>query len=76
MRVSSQPDSPLFWKKLFREDPEILLDGVPIANVLEADDKTGEVIVIKHNGAYPIFAGGRYITETKTGKVTIKGIPT
>ncbi len=73
MRVSSQPDSPLYWKKHFRQDPEILLDGNPIANVLEADDEAGEVVVIKHNGAYPIFAGGRYITETLTGTVEIKG---
>lgn len=76
MRISSESKSPYFWMKEFPNGVEIFLDGEPVDHVLEADDEAGTVEVIQHNGAYPIFAGGVYLTETKTGKVEIKGIPT
>lgn len=39
---------------------------------MEADDETGTVEVMQMNGAYPVYAGGRFLTKTLTGKVEIR----
>ena len=75
MKISVEKEHPDFWIPKFpdaKHGIEIFLDGSPVEHVYEADDEAGTVKVIKHNGAYPIFAGGRYVTETLTGKVEIR----
>lgn len=75
MRISGLRDDPDFWRERFPDAEygvEIYLDGSPVEHVLAADDEAGTVEVIQYNGAYPIYAGGRYITKTLTGKVEIK----
>lgn len=64
---------PNHWAFFFRNPPEIFLDDEPVAEVLEADDEVGYTISLKMNGAYPVHAGGEYLTEKKTGKVEIRG---
>jgi hypothetical protein len=75
MRINADPTSPHYWANHFRSDPEIYFDGkqVDIDYVVEADDETGEIEQVKMNGAQPIYAGGRYISEFLTGKVEIRG---
>lgn len=75
MKISVEQKSEDFWINKFpgaQHGIEIFLDGSPVEHVYEADDEAGTVKVIKHNGAYPIFAGGVYVTETLTGKVEIR----
>jgi len=72
MRISASLSSPHHWGKAFQNPPEIYLDGVAIADVMEADEEEGTVTVMQMNGAYPIYAGGEFLTTIKTGKVEIR----
>ena len=75
MRVTTDSDSALHWARHFRLSPEILLNGRVVEHdyILEADEEAGTITVAKMNGSSPCFAGGKYLTETLTGKVEIKG---
>jgi hypothetical protein len=75
VKVTTDSDSALYWARQFRFSPDIYLDGKVVDHdyILEADEEAGTVIVAKMNGSSPCFAGGRYLTETLTGTVEIRG---
>lgn len=62
------------WQDTFSTRPTILLDGVEVTEVLEADDHEGTVkkYLTTETGT-PIYAGGQYLTEVLTGVVEIIG---
>lgn len=62
------------WSDHFSFPPSILLDGVEQVEVLEADEEEGTVTKYKTTPTgVPIYAGGKYLTEVKTGVVRIVG---
>lgn len=73
MRISADSDHDDYWKRLFTSEPSIKLDGVEVDNVDMADDEEGWVRVLIMNGAYPVYANGKYLTEMKHGVVEITG---
>lgn len=74
MRITADPRSPDYWARHFRFEPEVFFDGKLFeGEYIEADETAGTITTIKMNGAYPVYAGGQYLTETLTGTVEIRG---
>lgn len=72
MRIDSEPRSPHFWQRHFK-NPSVTLNGVEQEDVVIADSDAGYVTCIaKDSAGNPCHAGGEYITVVTSGVVVIQ----
>lgn len=75
MRVTADKKDDAYWGLVFRAPLAILLDGVEVQDVVEADDDEGFVVRHKRNkdGSLAVRKG-EFVTERIEGAVAFKGV--
>lgn len=74
MRVSCKLTDPDFWFLHFDRCPAVMLDGVNLEHVVEANEDTGYVTVYDRDARGELkLSGTRVVQKTMQGKVEIVG---
>lgn len=76
MKLNTDEDSPHYWARHFGRDLKIMLDGVPLHHVIEADDAEGYVVVYEYENGVPKIDAERKAVATQRvlGEVKFVGV--